>query len=71
MYSAAFRSREIVNSVTFGVFARSSRKIVIFFKNPEHKWAGEREIEGARLIFAWLISRFLRRPYHLRAWQRL
>lgn len=32
MYSAAFRSRKIVNFVTFGVFARSSRKIVNFFK---------------------------------------
>ena len=71
MLSAAFRSRKIVNFVTFGLFARSSQKIVNFFINPGHKWAGEREIEGARLIFAWLIAQFLRRPYHLRASQRL
>lgn len=71
MLSAAFRSRKIVNFVTFGLFARSSRKIVNFLINPGHKRAGEREIEGARLIFAWLIAQFLRRPYHLGAWQRL
>ena len=65
MLSAALRSRKIVNFVTFGLFARSSRKIVNCFINPGHKRAGEREIEGARLIFAWLIAQFLRRPYHL------
>ena len=43
MLSAAFRSRKIVNFVTFGLFARSSQKIVNFFINPGHKWAGERE----------------------------
>ena len=60
MYSAAFRSRKIVNFVTFGVFARSSRKIVNFFKILDISGLErEREIEGARLIFAWLISRFL------------
>ena len=69
MLSAAFRSRKIVNFVTFGLFARSSQKIVNFLINPGHKRAGEREIEGARLIFAWLIAQFLRRPYHLGAWK--
>ena len=71
MHSAAFRSRKIVNFVTFGISQDHREKLLILCLNPGHKKAGERELEGARLIFAWLISRFLRRPYHLRAWQRL
>ena len=47
MLSAAFRSRKIINFVTFGLFARSSQKIVNFFINPGHVGWRERDRGGA------------------------